>query len=157
MIQLVPVVAAPTNEEKSILVGLRLDLIEGEPRIAVPASPHGYFRRCFRRFVSCLGSDGRRGNSELMFFKQLVGKNARRISRLILTLEILFSFVWIVRLRFSSHSVAQIRLQRANRRQIDFEWPQVFRSAFGLVRQHFAIKPTSGCQPDATVARCGYP
>ncbi len=40
----------------------------------------------------------RRGNSELTLFKQLAGRSARRISRLILTREFLFSFVWIVRL-----------------------------------------------------------
>jgi hypothetical protein len=41
---------------------------------------------------------GERGNSEPTLFKQLAGKNARCISRLILTREFLFSFVWSVRL-----------------------------------------------------------
>jgi hypothetical protein len=102
--QLVPVVAVATNEKKSFLVDLGLDLIEGKPRIAVSASPHGCLRRRFRPFADCLGSDGRRGNSELTLFEQLAGKSARGISFLILTREILFSLVWIVRLRFSSHS-----------------------------------------------------
>lgn len=61
-----------------------------------------------------------------MLFKQLAGKSARCISRLILTHEFLFSFVWIVGLRFSAHSPqmhdapirACDRLHHANSRQM---------------------------------------
>ncbi|SIT38594.1 hypothetical protein BN2476_170202 [Paraburkholderia piptadeniae] len=101
--QLVPVVAARTNEKKSALVGLGFDLIEGETRIAVSASPHGYLRRRFRRLGGCRGSEGRRGNSELLFIKQLLSKSARRVPRLILVREISFGFVQNVRFGFGSH------------------------------------------------------
>ncbi|MGE8164514.1 hypothetical protein ACQKRQ_30785 [Paraburkholderia sp. NPDC080076] len=61
--ELVPVVAAKTNEKKSFLIDLGLDLIDGEPRIAVSASPHSCLHRRVRRFAGYRGSQRRGGNS----------------------------------------------------------------------------------------------
>jgi hypothetical protein len=42
--QLVPIVAGITDEEKSFLVDLGLDLTEGEPLIAISTGPHSRHR-----------------------------------------------------------------------------------------------------------------
>ena len=101
--ELVTVVAARTNEKKSALVGLGFDLIEGETRIAVSASPHDYLRCRFRSLGGYRGSEGRRGNSGLLFVKQLLSKSARCFPRLILVREVSFGFVQNVRIGFCSH------------------------------------------------------
>jgi hypothetical protein len=129
---------------------LGLDLIEGEPRIAVSASPHSCLHRRFQRFAGCRGLQRRGGNSELMLFKQLAGKSERSISCLILTREFLFSFVRIVRLRFSSHSprmhdspiVACHSLHRANSRHMRVTFADLIFHSDGRV-----------CKPKATRAR----
>jgi hypothetical protein len=51
--QLVPVVADATDEEKSFLVDLGLNLIEGEPRIAVSTGPHRGLRRYPGGILAC--------------------------------------------------------------------------------------------------------
>jgi len=90
--QLVPAISG--------LVEPGFDPIEG---IAVSASPHSYLRRRFRRLAGCRGSEGRRCNSGLLFFKQLVSKGARCVPRLVLAREVSFDFVQIVRFGFGSH------------------------------------------------------
>jgi hypothetical protein len=51
--QLVPVVADATDEEKSFLVDLGLNLIEGEPRIAVSTGPDMGLRRYPGGILAC--------------------------------------------------------------------------------------------------------
>ncbi|MFM0627308.1 hypothetical protein [Paraburkholderia xenovorans] len=156
--ELVPVVAAKTNEEKSCLVDLALDLIVGEPRIAVSASPHRCLHRRVRRFAGYRGTQRRGGHSELMLFKQLAGKSERSIACLNLMREFLFSFVRIVRLRFSSHSprmhdspiVACHSLRHANSRYMHVSFVDLIFHRDGCVCQPMVSNSPSQLVQDAT-------
>jgi hypothetical protein len=59
--------------------------------------------RCFRRLGGCRGSEGRRGDLSLIFYKQLGSQVAGCFSRLVLVREVLIGFVRVIRFGLGSY------------------------------------------------------